>query len=379
MARKGTPVEGVYEREKGSGLWYVRYWQDGKKVRKSFGHNRDAAIAYLEKARLLKRTGEGVVPTTAKRPVLTFAEMKEEVSGVTVAALCDLRLNFIKANPKKFKDQANPPRRIGEIKKVFGDRAAASIKPFEITDWLASLDRAPATLNRYKTTFSAIYRYGKQRGKVQVNPARDAPSEPVSDGIIRSLTPAEEDRVRKILQADAVACGPQMPTLRQRAQHHIYELDVALGTGMRRGEQYKLRWQDVDFDEKKIVVRDPKNSRDRVVYMNEDVYKAFVALKALPLHRKRRAADKPNNSAPDSVFSLADPKKWFASALHRAKIKNFRWHDLRHSFCTRLAENGETMPVIMKVAGHRSAQTTMRYIHLNEESARKAVAGLNRK
>ena len=369
----------MYEREQGSGLWYARYWQDGKKVRKSFGHDRDAAIAYLEKARLLKRTGEGVVPTTAKRPVLTFAEMKAEVSGVTVAVLCDLLLKFIKDNPKKYRDQQNPPRRIGLIKKVFGDRIAASIKPYEISDWLESMDVAPATRNRYKTTFSAVYRYGRKRDKIQVNPARDVESEDVGEGVIRSLTSAEEARLRKVLQADVNACGPQMPTLRQRAQHHIFELDVALGTGLRRSEQYNLRWQDVDLEEKKLTVRDPKNRRDRVVYMNADVHKAFRALKALPLHRRRREADKPNNSAPDVVFSLADPKKWFAKALQRAKIKNFRWHDLRHTFCTRLAENGEQMPIIMKLAGHRSAHTSLRYIHLQEETLRKAMTGLNRK
>jgi hypothetical protein len=50
MAKRAAPVEGVYERVVGSGLWYARYWQGGKKVRKAFGRNRDAAIAYLEKS-----------------------------------------------------------------------------------------------------------------------------------------------------------------------------------------------------------------------------------------------------------------------------------------------------------------------------------------
>ena len=59
------------------------------------------------------------------------------------------------------------------IKKVFGDRPAASIRPYEIADWLDSLGRVPATVNRYKVTLSSIYRYGKQRDKVQVNPARE--------------------------------------------------------------------------------------------------------------------------------------------------------------------------------------------------------------
>jgi len=379
MARKAAPVEGIYEREEGSGLWYARYFQDGKKVRKSFGRDRDAAIAYLEKARLLKRTGEGVVPTTAKRPVLTHAELREQVSGVQVAELCDLLLKHIKNNPKKYKDQANPPRRIEQIKKQFGSRVAAGVKSHEIADWLETIDRAPATRNRLKTTFSAIYRYGRGRGKVEVNPARDVPSERTGEGVIRSLSDKEEERLRKVLQGDVDACGPTKPTLKQRAQHHIYELDISLGSGLRRGEQYGLPWPNVDLEEKKIEVKDTKNGTDRVVYMNDDVYRAFCGLKKLSLNRKRRAADKPNKSAPDLIFALADNKKWFASALGRAKIKSYRWHDNRHSFCSRLADNGASAFVIQKAAGHKSIQTSARYVHLKEATMRDAMAGLNRK
>jgi hypothetical protein len=131
-------------------------------VRKKIA-SRQQAADYLKKVQYIRASGDGDIPALAEQTAKTTAEMRQEVkegNEVTVAALCDLRLNFIKANPIKFKDQANPPRRVGLIKKIFGDRAAASIKPYEITDWLASLDRAPATLNRYKTTFSAVYRYG---------------------------------------------------------------------------------------------------------------------------------------------------------------------------------------------------------------------------
>ncbi|MGD0905227.1 MAG: hypothetical protein ABR924_20225, partial [Terracidiphilus sp.] len=71
MAKPAAKVKGVFERPAGSGRWYARYRKDGVDVRKSFGRNKAAAMAYLDKARTLKRTGEGVVPSTAKRPVLT--------------------------------------------------------------------------------------------------------------------------------------------------------------------------------------------------------------------------------------------------------------------------------------------------------------------
>lgn len=375
--RTTKAVAGVYEKNKGSGVWYVRYRLDGHLVRKRIGH-KDAAVTYLEKVRYIRSSGEGSVPETAKQTARTTAELKAEISGVTVGHLCDALLKHIQ-NPKqahRYKDQANPPRRLGQIKKQFGNRIASGVKAHEIADWLESMSTAPATRNRLKTTLSAAYRYGKRNGKVEVNPARDVASEPVGQGIIRALSPAEEQKLRKVLQADVDACGPSKPTLKERAQHHVYELDVALGAGLRRGEQYKLTWADVDLEDKKIHIRDTKTGTDRVVYMNQSVYGAFKGLKAMSLHRKRRAADKPNPSAPDVVFALGDPKKWFASGLKRARIKNLRWHDLRHTFCTRIAQNGSNAFVIMKAAGHKSAQTSARYIHLDEETMRKAMAGL---
>jgi integrase len=286
MAKIATRVEGVYERVPGSGLWHARYRQDGKLVRKSFGRNRNAAIAYVEKARTLKRTGEGYVPSTSKEAPKTKAEMGFSISTVTVSELCDDLLRHIQSKPDVYKDQRNPPYRINLIKKHFGHRPASTIKPFEIMDWLDSLKKAPATLNRYKATFSAMYRYGKQRDKVQVNPVRDVSQHPVNNGVIRYLRPEEEKRLRDVLQKAVDACGPQNERRRKRLLHRIYELDIALGTGMRKGEQYGLRWRDVDFKQKIVVLRDTKNKSSRTVPMIKDVVKAFVELRK-PLSQER--------------------------------------------------------------------------------------------
>ena len=64
----------------------------------------------------------------------------------------------------------------------------------------------------------------------------------MNNGIIRYLKPDEEKRLRAVLQKAVDACGPQNEQRRKRLQHRIYELDVALGTGMRKGEQYGLLW-----------------------------------------------------------------------------------------------------------------------------------------
>jgi integrase len=390
MPRKATPVEGVFEREEGSGIWYARFTVNGKLVRKSFGRNRPAAINYVEKARTLRRSGEGIVPDTAKRPVLTIPELEVLGGSVTVDELCDDYLRHLQGRPDLFKDQRNPPQRLDLIREAFGSRAAAGVRPWEIEDWLSSVKRRstrgdgrltrkkplkPGTLNRLKAHLSAIYQHGKLRDKVQVNPARDVKQRRMNNGVIRWLKPDEELRLRAALlehiETKAHLAQYQEPLVR----HRICELDVALGTGMRKGEQYGLKWSDVDFDQRVITLRDTKNGESRLVYMIDDVVAAFERLRDLNLDRRPGRVDPAPVSA---VFAIGDNKKWWAQALKDAKIENFRWHDLRHTFCSRLAQNGVGLKVIQEAAGHKTIAMAARYAHMDQTSLRTALAVLNR-
>lgn len=382
MPRPPTPVKGVYQRDDDpSGAWYARIRVDGKLVKKSFGNDRGAAVAYVEKARTLRRSGEGHIPKNAKSMPKTAQELSAtpaSASGVLVSELCDDLLAHIQSKPNLYKDQKNPPYRIGVIKKEFGHRVAANIRPYEISDWLDTLGRAPATVNRYKVTFSSVYRYGKQRDKVSVNPAREVSQQKLNNGVIRFLKPDEEKRLRAVLQRAVDACGPQNERRRKRLQHRIHELDVALGTGMRKGEQYGLRWNDIDFDRKVITLRDTKNGSSRAVPMIADVYKAFRELKKLDLDRKDRSVDRPNTAPSDVVFGIGDNKKWWEAALREAKIKSFRWHDLRHTFCSRLAQAGVSLKVIQEAAGHKTIAMSARYAHMDHTTLSNAMSVLNR-
>ena len=381
MPRPPAPVKGVYQREDDpSGNWYARFRIDGKLVKKSFGRDRTAAIEYVEKARTLRRTGEGHVPKSAKGTPKTAREMEATVGmpSVLLSELCDDLLRHIQSKPNVYKDQRNPPFRIGLIREKFGDRPAASIRPYEIADWLDSLKRAPATLNRYKVTLSSIYRYGKQRDKVRVNPAREVSQQKLNNGVIRYLKPEEEKRLRAVLQKAVDACGPQNERRKKRLIHRIYELDIALGTGMRKGEQYGLTWGDLDFKLRVITLRDTKNGSSRTVPMIDDVLNAFRKLRTMALERKDRAIDQPNNAPEDVVFAIGDNKKWWEAALKEAKIKKFRWHDLRHTFCSRLAQRGVSLKVIQEAAGHKTIAMSARYAHMDHTTLHNAMAVLNR-
>ena len=156
------------------------------------------------------------------------------------------------------------------------------------------------------------------------------------------------------------------------------QLDVVLGTGMRRSEQYRLTWEDINFERREIPLDLTKHGDGRVVQMNFDVVRAMQGLRDIPMVRKSRSGDRPNKTPDTAVFSLGDPKKWFGSATRRAKVKKFRWHDLRHTFCSRLAQRGVNLKVIQELAGHKSIATTSKYAHLDKKSLVDALALLNR-
>ena len=104
------------------------------------------------------------------------------------------------------------------------------------------------------------------------------------------------------MQKAVDACRPQNEERRKRLQHRIYELDVALGTAMRKGKQYGLRWADIDFDRRVITLQHTKNGSSQTVPILDDVLSDFRQLKKLSLERKDRAIYRPN-AAPDDVVS----------------------------------------------------------------------------
>jgi len=87
----------------------------------------------------------------------------------------------------------------------------------------------------------------------------------------------------------------------------------------------------------------------------------------------------PNKSPQDVVFAKADNKKWWQGALDDANIKNYRWHDNRHTFCSRLVQAGVHLKVVQEAAGHASIASTIRYAHFAPSQVVDAMAVLNSK
>ena len=144
-------------------------------------------------------------------------------------------------------------------------------------------------------------------------------------------------------------------------------LVVALHTGMRLGKILTLPWTCVDLERALISVINPKNGKVRKIPINE------VLLRALEIRRKTTG---------NGVFVFADPetgKPWgsvktaFRASLRRAEIPRIRFHDLRHTFATRLNARGVDLLTIKELLGHSNIAMTMRYAHPSQDNMRKAV------
>jgi integrase len=372
MARKRNDVSGVFEKNPGNGIWYIRFRANGKNIRRMIGERGDAEKA-LATILLAKKTDQPMVLKPAR--------------GLTVSHLCDQYLEHIQdeTNPNRPSDQFSPPQRLRAIKEAFGPRVAASLQPAEIRSWLMALKLKPGTLNRYRSVFSSIYRYAKEEGLLTVNPVRDTKQLRVELPNPRWLQPGEEKAIRAVLQRWITLCPTNHAITHLYLRCHPIELTLALGTGLRKGNLYALRWDDhVDLVSKTIHLP-PSMTKTRKaldIPMIEDVHSALLEMRQIQqelagllgddagVERQRMVSD-------GRVFIISENREWWKMALAESGVKSLRFHDLRHTFASRLVEAGVHLSIVQKACGHSSHATTTRYAHVNDKQLRDAMANLN--
>lgn len=212
--------------------------------------------------------------------------------------------------------------------------------------------RSPATANRYLASLSACFTYAvKELGWIERNPCARVRKGKESAGRVRYLT--DDERTRLI-----AACKESRNPL-------LYPAFVlALSTGARQAELMNLRWNQVDFGRSTILLRDgeTKNNQGRVLPLTGE---AFDLLRDLAKVRDLKD---------DRVFPVPAARDAFGSlrtawekALERADVKDFHWHDLRHTAASYLTMAGVGSMEVAKVLGHKTLAMTARYSHLSPE------------
>jgi integrase len=330
--KSASGTAGVYERPLGSGVYWVRYRVGGKDRRERIG------LKSLAKTVLAKRRTEIAEGRfLAVRRVASVAE-------VVVDNLQRTR------NAKDYRHRIEQAR---FWTRALGSRPVREVTPGEIERVLSSVgkDRAAATVNRKRSFIARIFSQAIEDDLADKNPAIKVRRLKENNARSRFFSPDEEARV---LAA--------MPDAEARAL-----VTLALHTGLRRAEQWRLKWSDIGLDGRSLRVMQAKSGEGRWVPVNRTAREALDALYSL------REGDAVCRGTASGLVR----RRW-ARALVRAGVGDFRWHDLRHTFASKLAIAGTPIHTIQRLLGHSTIEMTMRYAHLSPGHLADAVAVLDR-
>jgi integrase len=335
-------IRGVFEKEPGSGIWWIQFFDaDGRRRREKVG-SRGNAIDLYRKRKTEVLTGKKL-PEKLRSRVVRFSELAADAEA------------YCKTNNR---GQQFDLYRIGRLRAEFGNRSAViPVKDFR--DWFDPQEWKPGTYNRYKTTLSLIYRLGAENKKVESNPAKLIKHKTEDNERVRFLnqfTPGktelnylnphadEESRLRAVILKNYAA--------------HMPEFEIALHTGMGPSEQYGLDWVRVDLAHNFVSLPKTKTGKPRHIRLNAIAVGAFKVL-------QQRS---PNREGQVFVTIQGQPlrgyKHWFDPAVEEAGLRDFTWYCLRHTFASRLAMAGVDLLTISELMGHRTIQMTKRYAHL---------------
>lgn len=268
-----------------------------------------------------------------------------------------------------------------------------AITPQKVEKWrTAKVARglSPHTANRCYNALRAALNKAEEWGIIPDHPFRKMkPMKADSNLNVRYLTQEEETRLRNALErreermrADRVSgnqwrqarnISPMIDLSKLAFCDHLMPMVLlTVNTGLRRGEMLSLRWNNVDFQLKQITIEatNAKSRRIRHIPLNEE---AFEVLSKLQSQSKIKAVFVFENH---QGKPFTDIKKSWKTLLKSAKIDEFRWHDLRHHFASKLAMNGVELNTIRELLGHSSYEMTLRYAHLSAGHKADAVSRL---
>ena len=251
-------------------------------------------------------------------------------------------------NPEGY--EASTRYRLQFLLDTFGNVNLSGIKMLTIQDFADTrLEQVKqGTVQKELATLKAIMNKAHREGRILTVPP--FPKIKTQQGRCRWLTIDEEQRL-----------------LAASAKHLKPLIAFAVDTGGRRSELLRLDWQNVDLERGLVTFTKTKNGEDRTIRLTD---RAKAVLHSL------------NPKESGTVFTyngkaMHDTNSSFANARKKAGIKDIRFHDLRHTFASRLVQQGVSLYEVMHLTGHKSVSMVQRYAHLAPDFQERAIAALN--
>jgi integrase len=329
----------VYRRGKKSPHWHYRFSVRGARYRGAIPEARTKWEAEQAESKLRQDIYEG-----------RFGLVRSGTMKLN-DFIDEIYLPWAKANKRSWKGDSH----YGTVlKEYFEGKTLSEVTPLLIekfkhqrikTPTKHGTTRALASVNREFEMLSRMFNLAIDFGKAESNPCSRVKKFRLDNERYRYLLPEEEPML--------------MSALIGKRAHLEGMVTVALGLGLRKREQLNLRRDQVDFPRNVVIAARTKGRKNREI--PTDILNPDVRTVLLELCHGRKPDDfvfaNPKTGKP-----FTDIKRSFHTACRMVGIQNLWWHDLRATFCTRLALAGYEALTIMTLMGHKDLKTTMRYI-----------------
>lgn len=353
MKRCKTKYAGVFYIEgtaakggKPERIYYIRYRKAGKLVEEKAGrqHQDDMTPARAAGIRADRIEGRQQSNREARKAA---EEMKQQW---TVGRLWEEYRTQLPDEGRR----ADLSRWNLHLEKPFGGKEPQELAKLDIDRLRINLAKthSPQTVKHVLALLKRIVNFGCGHGWIAPLPFKiEMP--PVDNITTEDLTPEQLQSLFEVLESTSHVTAANM-------------MRLALYTGMRRGELFKLQWNDIDFGRGFIHLREPKGGKSQKIPLNSS---ARDLLQSIP------------KQASEYIFPAGDggPRKDIAKEVRAIKEaaglpENFRpLHGLRHVYATLLASSGKVdMFTLQKLMTHKSPQMTQRYAHYRDEAMQRA-------
>ena len=365
---RGSPTARISRRPRGTGAlfvkrdsagretWYGKWWVGTSQVKRRIGPKRIPStregLTRVQAEAELRRMIGAIKPATASRQQLTV----EEAGQLLVA-------NVQARGRKRATVETYSSAVRVQLAPFFGARTLDRIGRREIEAFIAHMSRmgrSPKTTLNALGILHSIFEHARREGLVTANPCTlvDKPRAATGDPDIRFLEPEEVEALLRGVPDDDLG----------RVERRMY-LAAAM-TGMRQGELLALRWRDIDWPARRVRIRrsfvrgefgTPKSKRSsRSVPLADRLAGELDRLHQETLYRRDEELvfAHPHTGKPIDRSRLL---KRFKAALKRGGVRPVRFHDLRHTFGTRMAAQSVPMRALQEMMGHRDFKTTLIY------------------
>ncbi len=331
-------------------IWWMSFTYQGQQVRRSTEtSDRQLAEAILGKIRV--QIVEGKFFDKPKEDAKTFSELMERYLTEHASRRAQSRRYGIM---------------VTNLKRFFGNPTLTQVTPKTIVAYKNKRYAdgvTPATINRELAVLKKAFNLACREWEwAKENPVCRVSMERELNTRDRWLTEEEEHRL-------LAAAAPGVREL----------IVFAINTGMRRGEILSLTWAGVDLTRRTVTVFKSKNGERRTIPANQAVMDLLI--------EKRRQKESMKGLVSEVVFASetgtpldgSNLRRGFLNALEDARITDLHFHDLRHTFATRLVQAGVDLYKVQRLLGHKSPSMTQRYAHHYPESLRDGVEVLDRR